>query len=361
MTPPPASTTKGSPHFGDITVISLLISVLVLLIAYIAIRPRFSQGRLSVDQLSDLTAEEVSLLPAGTLPVVLGRGLAGDKDSFKIQLLRLVMQRSGVPHAIGFSASPIAQDAAVDALASGASSGTQNPQAITVGVYGAGPELNQRLRAIPIPISGGLLGLRVGWTHSESLAKLSAVQNLADLRRVTLLQGQGWSELGLFDHSVLRTYAAPPQYLFRLVAEQRVELFPQGIGDLQVQQPTAAKWSSNIEIEPHLLIAYPFAGFFYVNPDNDALAEAIALGFERAIADGSYQALLERRVMTPWLKQNLSLRERQVIFVPNPNVGDGLEDVEPRHWLVPWQRLASGEIQTGEQMCAQSGFKPLCD
>ena len=361
MTPPPASTTKGSPHFGDITVISLLISVLVLLIAYIAIRPRFSQGRLSVDQLNDLTAEEVSLLPAGTLPVVLGRGLADNKDSFKIQLLRLVMQRSGVPHAIGFSASPIAQDAAVDALASGAGSGTQNPQAITVGVYGAGPALNQRLRAIPIPISGGLLGLRVGWTHRKSLARLSAVQNLADLRRVNLLQGQGWSELALFDHSGLRTYAAPPQYLFRLVAEQRVELFPQGIGDLQVQQPTAAKWSDNIEIEPHLLIAYPFAGFFYVNPGNDALAEAIALGFERAIADGSYQALLERRVMTPWLKQNLRLRQRQVIFVPNPNVGDGLEDVEPRHWLVPWQGLASGQIQTGEQLCGQSGFKPLCD
>ena len=361
MTPPPASTTKGSSHFGDITVISLLISVLVLLIAYIAIRPRFSQGRLSVDQLSDLTAEEVSLLPAGTLPVVLGRGLVDNKDSFKIQLLRLVMQRSGVPHAIGFSASPIAQDAAVDALASGARSGAENPQAITVGVYGAGPALNQRLRAIPIPISGGLLGLRVGWTHSESLARLSAVQNLSDLRRVTLLQGQGWSELALFDHSGLRTYAAPPQYLFRLVAEQRVELFPQGIGDLQVQQPTAAKWSDTIEIEPHLLIAYPFAGFFYVNPGNDALAEAIALGFERAIADGSYQALLERRVMTPWLKQNLRLRQRQVIFVPNPNVGDGLEDVEPRHWLVPWQGLASGQIKTGEQLCGQSGFKPLCD
>ena len=360
MTPPPASTTKGSRHFGDITVISLLISVLVLLIAYIAIRPRFAQGRLSVDELSDLTAEDVSLLPSGTLPVVLGRGLE-NKDSFKIQLLRLVMERSGVPHAIGFSASPIAQDAAVDALASGARSGAENPQAITVGVYGAGPALNQRLRAIPIPISGGLLGLRVGWTHSESLARLSAVQNLADLRRVTLLQGQGWSELALFDHSGLRTYAAPPQYLFRLVAEQRVELFPQGIGDLQVQQPTAAKWSDTIEIEPHLLIAYPFAGFFYVNPGNDALAEAIALGFERAIADGSYQALLERRVMTPWLKQNLRLRQRQVIFVPNPNVGDGLEDVEPRHWLVPWQGLASGQIKTGEQLCGQSGFKPLCD
>ena len=46
-----------------------------------------------------------------------------------------------------------------------------------------------------------------------------------------------------------------------MVAEQRVELSP-GIGDLQVQQPTVAKWSDNIEIEPHLLIAYPFAGFF---------------------------------------------------------------------------------------------------
>ena len=39
-------------------------------------------------------------------------------------------------------------------------------------------------------------------------------------------------------------------------------------------------------LDPHLLIVYPFAGFFYVAPENTELAAAIQTGFERVIADG---------------------------------------------------------------------------
>ena len=39
-------------------------------------------------------------------------------------------------------------------------------------------------------------------------------------------------------------------------------------------------------LHPHLLIVYPFAGFFYVAPESTKLAAAIQTGFERVIADG---------------------------------------------------------------------------
>ena len=345
---------------GDTTVASLLISVLILLAAYIAIRPRFSEGRLLINKINVLTSEEVSLLPDGTLPVVLGRGLAEGNRSFRLQLLRLVMQRSGVPHAVGFTSSALTQDAAVDALSTGALGGSSNTESITVGAYGAGPTLNRQLRAIPIPISGGLLGLRVGWAHRSRLKGLEGIQNIEDLRSFTLLQGQGWSELGIFDNSGLRTFATPSHNLFRLVSEERVDLFPQGIESVEAQEITAKKWSKSIVIEPSLLISYPFARFFYVNKDNKKLAEAIERGFELAIADGSYQVLLERVVMTPWLKQRLALRQRTVIFLPNPAAQQAFERVKPSHWLVPWDDLAAGRIKTGEQLCALSRFQALC-
>lgn len=359
MSPPPTPP-RRTPHFGDLTVMSLLISSLVLLVAYIAIRPRFSHGRLLVDQLHDLTAEEVSLLPEGTIPVVLGRGLGENNRGFKIQLLRLVMQRSGTPHAIGLTASALSQDAAVDALATGVVGGTDNPQAITVGAYGAGPELNRRLRAIPIPITGGMLGLRVGWTHHNRLAGLEGVHDREDLSRLTLLQGQGWSELEMFDQAGLRTFATPSQNLFRLVSEQRVDLFPQGVADVQAQEAIAQKWSKSIVMDPHLLIAYPFAGFFYVNHRNEALAAAIERGFRRAIEDGSYQELLERVVMTPWLKEQLNLSQRRLIVLPNPEGAKALEQVQSNHWIVPWETLSDGQINRGEQLCALPRFQALC-
>ena len=46
-------------------------------------------------------------------------------------------------------------------------------------------------------------------------------------------------------------------------------------------------------LDLHLLIVYPFAGFFYVAPEHTELAATIQTGFERVITDGSYQRLVE--------------------------------------------------------------------
>ena len=46
-------------------------------------------------------------------------------------------------------------------------------------------------------------------------------------------------------------------------------------------------------------------------PENTELAAAIQTGFERVIADGSYQRLVEETIMTPWLRRQLTLRSPQ--------------------------------------------------
>ena len=51
--------------------------------------------------------------------------------------------------------------------------------------------------------------------------------------------------------------------------------------------------TSDTGLDPNLLLACPLAGIFYVSSYNQPLADAIRAGFERAIADGSYQQLVE--------------------------------------------------------------------
>ena len=77
---------------------------------------------------------------------------------------------------------------------------------LTIGVYGAGAALNQHLRPIEIPVAGGILGLRAGWTYREVLPKLATIQDTADLQEIVLLQGLGWSDVEIFDAAGLRTY-----------------------------------------------------------------------------------------------------------------------------------------------------------
>ena len=85
------------------------------------------------------------------------------------------------------------------------------------------------------------------------------------------------------------------------------------------------------------------------------LAAAIQTGFERVIADGSYQRLVEETIMTPWLRRQLKLGPPQ-----NPEAADVLDDVNPAHWIVPWNDLLGGRITSGNDLCLPSGLKRLC-
>ncbi len=348
------------PRFGSQTAASVVLSLLVVVAAFLAIRPRFSEGQLDLDNKHLLTAVEVQSLPDGVLPVVLGRDLGDTEREFKTQLLRLIMERSGVDFAFGLTAEDLSQDAAIDALASGQLVGGKNPHAITIGAYGAGRSLNARLRVIPIPITGGVLGLRVGWTHDKRLPRLASVDNLKELRALTLLQGSGWSELDIFDAAGLRTFETSGDNLFRLVDQQRVDLLLRGVAEIEGEQEVVNRFSDGVVLDPHVLVVYPFAGFFYVSPDNMELADAVTAGFEEIIRDGSYQQLLESQVYTSWLRDRLKLKQRQVIFIPNPEARGVLDVVDPQHWIVPWGLLADGTIQTGEQLCAIPGLAALC-
>ena len=211
-------------HCTNIRLVSSLDVDLVAfaVIGTLLIQPRLSERRLNIDDQYILTASEVRSLPAGTLAVVLDRSPGEDHSDFKYRLLELVLQRSGRPYVLGLSEVDVGQDEAVAALEQDDASSGRNPFALSVGVYGAGVELNSRLRAVPIPVTGGILGLRSGWTHRSQIERLAAIRSKQDLREIVLLQGLGWSDVDIFDAAGLRTFTARAEDLFRLVDHRRV-------------------------------------------------------------------------------------------------------------------------------------------
>ena len=139
-----------------------------------------------------------------------------------------------------------------------------------------------------------------------------------------------------------------------------VQLFPRGVAELEVEDSVVTSLYPQMLLDPHLLIVYPFAGFCYVASENTELAAAIQTGFERVIADGSYQRLVEEAIMTPWLKHQLKLRSRRILVLQNPEAAEVLAGVNPGHWIVPWNDLLSGRITSGNDLCSSSGLKELC-
>ncbi len=129
---------------------------------------------------------------------MLDRSPCKDHNDFKYRLLELVLKRSGRPFALGLSEVVVAQDEAVAALERGVASSSRKPFALSVGVNGAGVDLNRRLRPVPVPVTGGILGLRSGWTHRSQIERLATIRSRQDLRDIVLLQGLGWSDVDIF-------------------------------------------------------------------------------------------------------------------------------------------------------------------
>ena len=115
--------------------------------------------------------------------------------------------------------------------------------------------MNRRLRAVPIPVTGGILGLRAGWTNQAALAELQTIRTLQDLKRIVLVQGLGWSDVEIFDRAGLRTYTARSEKLLRLVNDNRVQLFPRGVAELEAEASVVRSLYPQMLLDPHLLNA----------------------------------------------------------------------------------------------------------
>ncbi len=84
--------------------VTSLLTLFLLVLGALLIQPRLLEHRQLLPDRYVLTAREVTALPQGTLPVVLDRRLGQDQNDFRFRLLKLVLERSGTPFALSFSA-----------------------------------------------------------------------------------------------------------------------------------------------------------------------------------------------------------------------------------------------------------------
>lgn len=178
-------------------------------------------------------------------------------------------------------------------------------------------EREEILRAIPIPIDGGLLGFRVCVVLRESLPKFEGIENLSDLRESGIRIGQGthWP-----DTPILRVNGIPVvthsryEILFRMLENQRFECFARGVSEVLFDLQLEA--DSDFVIEPDLLIAYPMPSYFFVGRQDHETAQRLQLGMERAIHDGSFGQYLEHFYGSAL--EQLQLENRTILVLDNP-------------------------------------------
>ncbi len=347
---------RRSPQF-----FSILASFAIVIVGAYLIRDKI-EVRKQGDSDLILTPDEIRALPADTLPVVLHRvDSSYGENTLAYAMLKLIMAKSGVKYTLGYSQSISDSSRGSRDIAASLRPSRSNPDGVNIMLTGLGSQGLEGLRATTIPVTGGLLGLRVACVNSLSADRFKNVYSLEDLKHFIAVQGQGWTDARILKQGGLPTFEIETTLTYNLLNEGRVDYFPRSITSVESECNSGNNHYESVTVDPYIHIVHPAAWIYYVNPNNQRLYDAVVAGFKRALKDGSYAELLQNRIFTPWLKETLDFPNRRLLYVSTP-LGDLLRNQVPsQYWLLPWDRFEKGEIKTGRDLCGYPVLEDLCN
>lgn len=236
------------------------------------------------------------------------------------KLLQLALSKTRTKYQIESASIPMNQERQVRELELG--------RILDVGPIPTSIEREGRLLPIRIPLNKGLLGWRLGLIRKGDEGLFSNVKTLADLKHVSLAQGQEWPDTQILEGSGINVIkGASYDGLFKMLAVKRFDYFPRSVmeiwGELDENKNT-------LQIEPHLALHYFYDSYFFVNKKNTKLANDIREGLEKAIADGSFNKLFEETWGEAVRKARLN--ERTVIELANPLMSPETPSNRPELW-----------------------------
>ena len=151
----------------------------------------------------------------------------------------------------------------------------------------------QTFQPIRITLDKGILGWRLFLIRHNEREAFARIQTLDQLRAYAAGQQSEWSDVGVLEANGLKVVTAVSyEWLFRMLAADRFQYFPRGVGEIWGE--AQSNIGLGLEVEPHLALHYPANTYFFVRKNNTALARALERGLRAAIKDGSFDKLFDQ-------------------------------------------------------------------
>lgn len=178
-------------------------------------------------------------------------------------------------------------------------------------------DLEKKLLPIRIPLFKGLVGWRISAIHASKVKEFNEISTLEQLKAYKALQGNDWPDTNILRQEGFTVETAREfRSLLRMLQHGHGDFFPRSITEIWEEQELMSK--SNLTIEPHLIIQYPEAFYFFVTKDNTRIKEAVEKGLNIAISDGSFDTLFLRYFKS--FIQKTDLANRKIFHIKNPYI-----------------------------------------
>lgn len=196
--------------------------------------------------------------------------------------------------------------------------------------FGARKELDQKLRAIPIPTTRGLIGFRKFIIRKESTSTFSGIKSIEDLQKMIACQGEHWPDTKILQDAKLPvTTSVQYESLFKMVKFKRCDYFPRGYHDAENELVMRKRSHPELTSFPGILLHYPFAVYFYTNKENEQLGKDLEEGMHKLAQLGEIEAHMKRHDLTKSVfplkneSNTVHISIPNNYITPNPLIKDG--------------------------------------
>lgn len=179
-------------------------------------------------------------------------------------------------------------------------------------------ERAEKLRVIDVDLLKGLNNYRALLIHRDKKTQFAKVKSLAQLRQFKTGTGPYWTDGSILkDNGFSLVYGANYGGLFKMLAKHRFDFFSRGLHEIQSDLVNYS--SLGLVEEGHLLLKYdrPVRYCFFVNKNNQSLAERIERGLRLAQADGSFDELFFSMPNFKYGAEVLQDPQRRVLLIHN--------------------------------------------
>jgi hypothetical protein len=153
------------------------------------------------------------------------------------------------------------------------------------------------------------------------------------LKKFSFGQGIGWNDNAVYASQGIPVVQGPYSQLPQMLAAKRFDLYPRGAIEILDEYARIAPQNSDIAIEQHLLIYYPFPYYFFFNRNDVALKQRVEAGLRLMQKDGSFDRIFYKHHHLAIEK--LNLKGRRVIKLNNPLLPKDTPLDEPGVWYQP--------------------------
>lgn len=254
-------------------------------------------------------------------------GLGGDRDLYHSQLLEQIFAHSKEKDNVEITLYPksIPHHRAFKYLA--------DNKDVDILVGYATEEREQKYRSVPIPIIKGINGWRLSLVHKDNQEVFRNVDSLSKLRVFRPGIYHAWKDRDILEANQLNPITGSDFVgLYRMLNNKRFDFLPRSILEIDNESTVLIKdHKLNLVAEPHFMMVYPTALYFYVNKDNSTLAMNIEEGLEAIIANGVFDDIFYQHYGD--LLDKLKKQNRHIIQLTNPTLPSSVPLHRKELWL----------------------------